>query len=137
MGQFWPVSNEKACPQPLQGKVSPPNIIAHQVTVQDTQYKVTLKCVGLLASIERCTLKQGKGNLKTQTGRKFIHSATSRTSFGPMQQFIVHALSYNLYLPWQPYMQFHEFLEQQKHKFYLYQNKSRINYLIYRIVQKY
>ena len=54
-----------------------------------------------------------------------------------MQQFIVHALSYNLYLPWQPYMQFHEFLEQQKHKLYLYQNKSRINYLIYRIVQKY
>jgi len=34
-------------------------------------------------------------------------------------------------------MQFHEFLELQKHKLYLYQNKCRINYLIYRIVQKY
>jgi len=48
-----------------------------------------------------------------------MHRATSRISFEPLQQFIFPAL--NLYLPWRLYMKFHEFLELQKHKLYLYQ----------------
>jgi len=64
-------------------------------------------------------MKQGKGNLNTQKGRKFVHSAASRISFDLLQQLIFHALYLYLYVPWRLYMQFHEFLELQKHKLYL------------------
>src|SRR6218665_294664 len=52
---------------------------------------------GLLALIERCTLKQDKGNFNSQKGRWFIRSATSRINFDSLQQFIFHALYLYLY----------------------------------------
>ena len=42
------------------------------------QYRVKLKFGSPLGSIERCTLKWGRGNLENQKGQKLTNSATSR-----------------------------------------------------------
>ena len=97
-----------------------------------------MQCKVIQISIWRSACIKLKGvlwNLNIQKGRKFICSATPRISFDPLQQFIFHALY--LYLPWPPYMQFYEFLELQSTNSTHIKIKCRINYLIYRIVQKY
>src|SRR6218665_578337 len=82
-----------------------------------------------------CTLKQGKGNLKTQKGRKFIRSATSRISFDPLQQFI--SMLYICIYHGGPICNFTNFLSCKSTNLTYIKNKCRINSLIYRIVQKY
>src|SRR6218665_65620 len=98
-------------------------------TVQDTQFLFG----GLLASNERCTLKQGKGNLNTQKG-----------SFVVLHQKLAWTLCNNLYYMLYiciyhggPTCNFTNFLSCKSTNSTYIKNKCRINYLIYRIVQKY
>src|SRR6218665_1901912 len=98
-------------------------------------YKHQFLVGGLLASIERCPLKQVKGNLYTQKGR---------SSFVVLHQELALNLCNNLYSLLNiciyhsgPICNVTNFLSCKSTNSTYIKNKCRINYLIYRIVQKY